>query len=321
MAVSNPEQNYFAFRFNIIKEGIAKWFKSLSQKRIRMMRLISQITFFILINGAFLGLARLPVPAPIHVPSGSPYTTVWGGFAAIQYVLSEGQFPFFALGIFFIVGGLVGKLFCGWICPVGFWQDILAWLPVKRLKVSKPDNVAWKDVSGILLWGSIIVAGFFGYNRLTADGRFQDTWITRMPFDAVDPAGVLFVTWFYILSWEIIPGNDGFFRGLLVLDTIVIVKTIIFILISFLAIKVPRAYCRWICPTGALLGYCSKYSALTVRRNPIKCVDGCQKCEDACPMGVPITDYGMDGIKDSLCISCGDCIDACSDAMSFGFRS
>lgn len=310
MAVAtNPEENF-----------VITWFKSLNTKRIRILRFLSQVGFFILINGAFLGLARLPIPAPIHMPPGSPYATVWGGFSAIQFLLSAGQFPFFAIGIFFLTGGLVGRLFCGWVCPVGFWQDILSWLPTEKWKISRPTNEAWKDFAGILMWSSVVFAIFIGWRRLN-EPFLIDNFASRMPFDAFDPAGTLFATWYYIMSWDVIPGDDGFFGGLFNLGNLALLKTAIFLLVSFISIKVPRAYCRWICPTGALLGYCSKYSALTVKRDPLKCQDGCRKCEDACPMDIPITEYGLEGINDSLCTSCGNCIDACPDAMSFGIRS
>jgi polyferredoxin len=37
-------------------------------------------------------------------------------------------------------------------------------------------------------------------------------------------------------------------------------------------------------------------------------------------MDVPILDEDPNGISNTLCINCGNCIDACPDAMSFGFR-
>lgn len=297
---------------------LSTWINKILHKRIRLFRFISQLTFFVLINGVFLGIAKLPLPVPIHVPTGSPFATVWGGFTAIQFLLSQGQFPFLALGVFFITGSLVGKLFCGWVCPVGFWQDLLAMIPAKKIKISKEDNRTYQEISGFIMWLAIGITIIFGLRRLSNPGLIDDFW-TRMPFDAFDPAGALFVTWYYILSWNIFPGTD-YLVALKSLDNLVLFKSVILLAVSFAAIKIPRFYCRWICPTGALLGYCSKYSALKVTRNPLKCVDNCKECESACPMGVPISEYGLEGITDTMCISCGDCIDACPDAMAFTLK-
>ncbi|MHA2501467.1 MAG: 4Fe-4S binding protein [Candidatus Kariarchaeaceae archaeon] len=302
---SNPENN-----------PLKEWLSTLPNKRIRTLRLVSQLTFFFLFNGVIFGLSRIQFPIPVVLPPGAPYATAWGGFSALQYILAVGQFPFLVLGVFFLTGAIFGKLTCGWACPVGFWQDLLSWLPISKIKVSRPTNRDLQDFSGFFLWGSIIVAGFFGIQRFNGQLTGGDFW-TFMPFDAIiDPAGTMFVTYFYALLWGVFDTDS-------LLDTVgnlFLWKTFILAIFTYISIKVPRAYCRWFCPTGALLGYVSSNSILTIKRDPTKCVDGCDACEKACPTGVPITDESTDGIANNLCILCGNCVDACPDAMSFGFR-
>jgi polyferredoxin len=303
----NPENN-------LLKE----WFNTLSHKRIRTLRLISQVSFFLLFNGVIFGLSRISFPVPVVMPPGAPFATVWGGFSAIQYILSTGQFPFLVIGVFFITGAIFGKMACGWACPVGFWQDLVALLPLSKIKVSRPMNKDLQEISGFILWVAVITTAILGYQR-NRGVLLDDNMFTRMPWDAFDPIGTMFVTYFYTFFWGVLPGND-------IIDAIgnagnaFLWKSLILFFFTWLSIKVPRAYCRWICPTGALLGYASPYSIITVKRDPVKCVDGCNDCEKACPTGVPITDEDPDGIANSLCINCGNCIDACPDAMSFGIR-
>jgi len=304
---SNPETSMF-------KELLTE----LPTKRIRFIRLISQISFFLLFNGVILGLSRVDVPVPVVLPTGAPFATMWGGFTALQYVLANGQFPFLVLGIFFLTGAVFGKLTCGWACPIGFWQDLIALLPLRKIKMSRPDNEGLQDLSGFFMWTSIVIAGFFGLQRLNGSLTGGEFW-TFIPYGVIDPAGTMFVTYFYTLLWGVIPTQQG--QNIFdVVGTLFLIKTFILILFTYISIKIPRAYCRWICPTGALLGYTSSHSLLTIKRDPTKCVDGCSKCEDACPTQVPITDENPDGISNTLCIGCGNCIDACPDAMSFGFR-
>lgn len=293
----------------------------LSNKRIRTIRLISQITMFFVINGVILGLSRIPFPAPIAMPAGAPFGIMWGGLDAIQFIFAQGQFPFLVFGIFFLTGATVGKLFCGWACPVGFWQDFLSVFPVKKWKISKPDNKAFQEFSGFLLWFVIIFTAWVGYQ--STQGSVSVNYWTRIPYAVIDPAGTLMVTLYYAFFWDLLPGdkpNDAFSSLVDAMGLIFIVKMTILLAITLISMKVPRAYCRWVCPTGALLGYVSGNSILTVKRDPIKCEDGCNKCEAACPMDVPLLDEDPGGVSNSLCISCGNCIDACPDAMSFGFR-
>lgn len=301
------------------EENVVKsWAYTVTHKRIRTMRLISQTTFFLVLNGVILGLSRIPFPAPVSMPAGSPFGVVWGGFDALQYILSHGQFPFLVIGIFFISGSTVGKLFCGWVCPVGFWQDALAVFPVKKWKPSKPLNRDLQEFSGAILWLAIIFSSFVGYQRIS-DGNIEENIWTSIPYGVIDPAGILFITLFYAFFWDILPGDD-IFDALDSMGSIFLWKMAILLIVTYISIKVPRGYCRWICPTGALLGYTSKNSILTIKRNPLKCKDDCKDCENACPMGVPISEENPDGISNSLCINCGNCIDACPDAMSFGIR-
>jgi polyferredoxin len=298
---------------------LKNWANTLVHKRIRTLRLISQITFFFLLNGIILGLSRIPFPAPVSFPAGSPFGIVFGGFDAIQYTLAAGQFPFLVIGIFFITGATVGKFFCGWACPVGFWQDIVSLLPTRRWKPSKPLNRDMQELSGFILWLAILFTAFLGYQRIS-EGNIDENVFTRIPYGVIDPAGTLFVTLFYGFHWDVLPGDGGFLDTLDSMGSYFLLKMVILLTVTFVSIKVPRAYCRWMCPTGALLGYTSKNSMLTIKRNPLKCKDDCRACETACPMDVPILDEDPNGISNTLCINCGNCIDACPDAMSFGFR-
>ncbi|MFV2014631.1 MAG: 4Fe-4S binding protein [Candidatus Heimdallarchaeota archaeon] len=311
MATSKQEKN------NIL----VNWLNGLSNKRIRTVRLITQIVLFFVLNGVIFGLSRIPFPAPIALPAGAPFGIVWGGIDAIQYLLAAGQFPFLVFGIFFITGATVGRLFCGWACPIGFWQDILSIFPSRKWKISKPDNKAFQEISGFILWFIIIFTAWVGYQR--TQGQVSDNYWTNIPYAVIDPAGTLMVTLYYAFFWGLLPGDaPDEAVGSLVdsMGFIFVLKILVLFIITLISMKVPRAYCRWVCPTGALLGYVSSNSMLTVKRDPIKCEDGCSKCEEACPMGVPLMDEDPDGIANSLCTLCGDCVDACPDALSFGFR-
>ncbi len=46
------------------------------------------------------------------------------------------SFPFFLVGGLMIVGLLCGRLVCGWICPVGLFQEVL--YKIKSVKITLP---------------------------------------------------------------------------------------------------------------------------------------------------------------------------------------
>ena len=312
MSKSNESSNYLV---DIISD--------LKNRRIRTLRLASQLTFFVLLNGVIIGLSRIPFPVPFSFPTGSPFGTVFGGLDAIQYILTSGAFPFLAFGVFFLTGATVGKFMCGWICPVGFWQDILTGISslfqISKFKMSQPDNQAGRQLGQFLLivvlFWSILVG-----TQVSSDQILVEELFTRMPYNVIEPFGILMVTFYYAISWDLFLSGPSVLAELNELGWLFFIKLVILLVISAVSLKIPRAYCRWVCPTGALLSPMSKHSILTVKRNPVKCVDGCTKCEAACPMQVPILDEPASGIANELCINCGNCVDACPDAMSFGFR-
>ena len=45
------------------------------------------------------------------------------------------MFPFLAVGTLLAVGSLFGTLVCGWACPFGFLQDLVARIPTPKLRL------------------------------------------------------------------------------------------------------------------------------------------------------------------------------------------
>ncbi|MDO4842500.1 MAG: 4Fe-4S binding protein, partial [Phoenicibacter congonensis] len=91
----------------------------------------------------------------------------------------------------------------------------------------------------------------------------------------------------------------------------------LFLLLAILvsAVLIPRSFCRYLCPLGALYSLFNRFSLYRMELDRAKCV-GCKKCEHACPMAVEVTK----DINSGECIRCGRCRAACpADAISCGF--
>jgi polyferredoxin len=80
------------------------------------------------------------------------------------------------------------------------------------------------------------------------------------------------------------------------------------------AAYVPRSWCKYFCPHGAIMAILNKFSFLGLRRDPVKCAKAeCRLCVEVCPMRVPILDLPWEKFSDSECIYCLKCVDACPD--------
>ena len=71
-----------------------------------------------------------------------------------------------------------------------------------------------------------------------------------------------------------------------------------------------RAFCRFICPLGAIYSLFSKIALLGVRVDMNRC-NNCGACVKTCQMDIK-------RVGDRECIQCGECIDVCPEkAITF----
>ena len=96
-----------------------------------------------------------------------------------------------------------------------------------------------------------------------------------------------------------------------------VVLGILFLIILAASLRVTRLWCRAICPLGALLGACSRFSILGLHKEDSAC-NRCNRCLLHCQGG----DDPVGGVPwhKSECHLCMNCVAACPDhALSFRF--
>jgi polyferredoxin len=84
------------------------------------------------------------------------------------------------------------------------------------------------------------------------------------------------------------------------------------------SVFVQNAWCRYLCPYGALLGLVSLVSPARIRRNAEACID-CAKCAVACPSRLPVDRVRT--IRSAECTACLSCVEVCpaKDALDMSW--
>lgn len=291
--------------------------EKIRRKRISIPRFLIQTVSFFLIFGGLFGIAATHLILPIIAPFGSPYTTVGGAWAFLEITVTAGLFPALAIAVIALSSLLVGRLFCAWICPLGFIYEVESFFG-RKVNVSKYTNKALYKLSLVLAGLFLFIGVSIGYREAIGKSiRGMFGKMAREPSSIIDPLSTVFSMLFWFFYLEKYP------RELADLATIPAVFwfRVTFLIVSFvLSFYVTRGYCRYLCPLGGVMGVASQYGFLTVYRDPRKCEKGCRECEKVCPMGIKLRDY-EGRVEDPLCILCGKCIEACPEgAFSLDFH-
>ena len=102
---------------------------------------------------------------------------------------------------------------------------------------------------------------------------------------------------------ERLSASQRYYQGSLLIGAI-------FLTAVFLNLRVPRFYCRFICPLGALFGVLGTFSLWRIGRSGDKCSQ-CQLCDTDCEGAC----QPADKIRLSECVLCMNCLESCQDGV------
>ena len=211
-----------------------------------------------------------------------------GAFQAVAGS-SKFKFTYYITGFFILLGVLLGRFICGFLCPFGLIQDLLNKIPFpKKIRTFKGDKLLRKLKYVIFLVFVILLPLFL-----------TDIMGQGAPYfcKLICPAGTLEGGLPLVLLNKAMRGAIGW---------LYIWKNTILIVTIVLSIIIYRPFCRYICPLGAFYSVFNKVSIYRYRVDMEKCVH-CGKCAKACQMVV----NPVENPNSPECIRCGRCKQAC----------
>jgi ferredoxin-type protein NapH len=292
-------------------------------------RLVVQLLSLLAVNALvfteiypYLTLKSIPFGLPILASMNSPFTVIYGSLDLIQLELSQPEFPWIVVGTVLFIGAIVGRAFCGWVCPLGLVQDTMTILKGRLDFVSPRTHKASKNFKYLILFMTFLISATLGLTLYLGVGSdYKDALgvFASGPFIAISPEGTLFGTIPRLLT--LVRQNFSYFLGrpptiqevwaqLSRTPPLLALRLIILVGFFGAAWKIPRFWCRYVCPTGALMAVFQRYSFAGIRRDPVKCTK-CPHCEVLCPMQINILDLPWEKFNDPECIMCMECVDAC----------
>jgi len=209
------------------------------------------------------------------------------------------------LGTFLILFVLLNKTFCGWLCPLGFFQEVLGMIG-QKLRLNRTESLDDKLVDRIrpakwLMLGLLVILlplasglGFVGH-------ELGD------PFCKICPSRILTSLFAGQLNQLYIDTSSV---GFMILS---IIADLLFGLILVLSLTMRQPFCR-ICPLLAMHALFRKVGLVKLVKNYTSRCDKCGLCAKACPMD--IREIHTSKEKDILmpdCTLCGRCVEFCPD--------
>ena len=291
------------------------------KKKLVVLRRTVQILFFLLFV-YILWSTTYPL-------TGIFPTAVFFTFNPLIMIFTSLSERVFLSGIFaavfmLVLTLLIGRFFCGWVCPMGAMLDFFGWLNPKKEFIKKRSFRNLRNIKYYLLFLIAVFAIFgmqlaWGLDPLVITARFVSLNFIPAVTSGLDAVLVWLIKsshryeplldiyrW---LSASILGVKVHYFaHALITLAGMFLVLATVFLSRRF--------WCRAICPLGALYALSAKYSLQ--KRIKEGCVF-CGQCPDKCRMAAIAEDASYESAE---CILCMDCIYDCpANVTRFGFRA
>ncbi len=289
---------------------------------IRKIRIATQGLFFLLFLWLFIqteakGMNELGYPVKIFLDADPLIfiTTLLAG--------REWYKTLYLAMLVIIATVFLGRVFCGWICPLGTLHNMVGLLKRRQIKTVHASWYRFKyfvliflltsslftlQLTGIVDPISLLIRSFslsvYPLISYATGAAFDSLYNTNIPFLVT---GSEFV--YSLLKKLFLPFQQPIFLHSAFVG-------LLFFVILGLNLVEKRFWCKYLCPLGAFLGILSRYSFL--KRTVSEGCNECGACASAC-QGNAAPDL-KDNWKNTECLLCMNCDDLCpQNAVHFGF--
>ncbi|MDP7421673.1 MAG: 4Fe-4S binding protein [bacterium] len=219
--------------------------------------------------------------------------------------------------IFLALAILLGRFWCGWLCPLGFISDMLGSTGSVCGAPRVPLSVlvrGYLKVFGYVLLATILIISFV----ISLPG-IPWKWTKDLHISGCQmcPSRFIFP---YITGYPMIQ-ITYYSPRLITFFVIAIIFTIVFAL----SVIFRRIWCRF-CPSGTLLSFFNQGGALTKEKQASKCTR-CGACQIVCPLDSEevYLEKASKVVNHPDCLHCYRCIDTCPEndcleAKFLGFK-
>ncbi len=310
--------------------------KSFSSINSQHFRTASQFSFLFVINATIVGSLVVAPLLPIlrfrHMAGGRygvPLCSIGSLSRCLSGNWADMLLPVAVIGVLILIGVFVGRAMCGWVCPIGFLQDIVTKvrtrLHMNPKELSQKNHEKFTLAKYAILFLLLFLALSIGVSTLghTESGTAYSSQFAELPLVESGatpceacPAPILG----YFMPDDFIAHT---LTGSFVLTTEAALRIFVFAVFVVGAVVMGRFYCRYLCPSGAMISFFNKGSMLSLYKDQGKCTK-CNYCVTACPMRIQrLKDEDIDyEIRDRECIYCLECIDACPEkALELRFQN
>ena len=199
----------------------------------------------------------------------------------------NGSFIVFVL--MFIISLVLGRAYCGWVCPAAGCQEAI--FLSREKNVRKGDYIKW------IIWVP---------------------WISAIALLAINRGGYEKIDFFYRTTYGFSIGD--------VSALIAYFCVLLFLIVLPAFIFGRRSFCHhicWMAPfmiLGRKIRNRFRWASLQLTADSEQC-DHCHTCTENCPMSLPVERMvKTNKMEHTECILCGSCIDGCeSDAIEYAF--
>jgi ferredoxin len=253
-------------------------------RKLAPIQIVRRVVLGVILAG-FTALTVLHqlVPNMPSVDALDPF----GGLETLMKYVAGGEFlkrltpgNIALLGGIVVVGVVLSRFFCGWLCAFGALQGVFGWLGRKIFRRRFTVTPALDKVLRYLKYVVLVAVVFFTW-------RAADLVIR--PYDPLAAYAHLSA-------------------GLAEVWAEFAVGFVLLVVILALSMLYERAFCKYVCPLGAVNAILGRIPLFRIKRVESTCIS-CSACDHDCPMKIEVSKAVK--VDSPECISCMECVTAC----------